>query len=92
MAFNQSSLVLVAPRMGEGENAANAGYSSNKWSYRDTGGDTLATMVGATYMTGALDAGVKVGDCIEIVETGVAAGLYHCTAVASTGATWLIFT
>lgn len=92
MAFNQSSLVLCAPRVGQGENAANAGYSSAKWTYRDTGGDVLATMIGATYMTGALDAGVQVGDTIEIIETGVAAGLYHCTAIASTGATWLIFT
>lgn len=91
MAFNQSSLVLVTPRVGEGENAANAGYSSAHWTYRDSGGDDLATMAGATYMTGAVDAGVRVGDTCDIIETGTAAQKYHCTAIADTGATWLSF-
>jgi hypothetical protein len=91
MAFNQNSLVLVTPRLGEGENAANAGYSSAHWTYRDSGGDALATMAGATYLTGALDAGMKVGDTIDIIETGTAAQKYHVTAVAATGATLVSF-
>jgi hypothetical protein len=57
--------------MGEGENLANAGWSSAMWVYRDTGGDVLATMVADDYIDDGNDQGLRVGDIIAFVETAV---------------------
>ena len=91
MAYNTNNLNTDSPRMGSGENDANAGYSSAKWVYRDSGGDTLATMAAANFMTDALDKGMQVGDIVDIIETGTAAQKYHVTVVAAAGATLVAF-
>lgn len=71
MAYAANNLNLCAPRVGEGENLANAGYSSAMWVYRDSGGDTLATMTADDYITDGDDQGLRAGDIVDFVETGV---------------------
>ena len=71
MAYAANNLNLCAPRVGEGENLANAGWSSAMWVYRDSGGDNLATMSADDYITDGNDQGLRVGDIIAFVETAV---------------------
>ena len=71
MAYAANNLNLCAPRVGEGENLADAGFSSAMWVYRDSGGDTLATMTADDYITDGDDQGLRVGDIVDFVETGV---------------------
>lgn len=56
------------------------------WTYRST--DALATVVAATYITNALDLGMKVGDVVCVQDTNTPAVAWaRVTAVASTGST-----
>jgi hypothetical protein len=85
MAYDAKNLNLTSARMGEGENAANAGYSSASWVYRDSGGDVLATMIADNYITDGDDQGIKVGDMIAFIETGVAAQWHIVDSISAAG-------
>lgn len=86
MAYNANNLNLVSPRMGEGENLANAGYSSAKFVYRDiTAGDNLAAMQAVGFISDGGDQGVRVGDCITFIEDTVAAEDRLVTVVDAAG-------
>jgi hypothetical protein len=41
------------------------------WTYRDSGGDVLATMIADNFITDGNDKGLRVGDVIAIIETAV---------------------
>ena len=71
MAYATANLNICAPRVGEGENLADAGWSSAMWTYRDSGGDVLATMIADDFITDGNDKGLRVGDIIAIIETAV---------------------
>ena len=71
MAYAANNLNLCAPRVGQGENLADAGWSSAMWVYRDSGGDVLATMIADDFITDGDDQGLRVGDIIAFVETAV---------------------
>lgn len=84
MAYAANNLNLCAPRMGEGENLANAGYSSAQWVYRDiTANDALAAMQVNGFISDGDDQGIRQGDVIDFVEDGVAAVRMLVSAVTA---------
>jgi len=87
MAYAANNLNLCIARMGEGENLANAGYSSAQWVYRDlTANDNLAAMQVDGFISDGGDQGVRQGDVIDFVEDGVAAIRMLVSAVSAAGA------
>ncbi len=85
MAYDTKNLNLCMPRLGEGEDLADAGFSSAMWSYRDVGGDNLATMTTDNFITDGLDRGVRVGDFISFIETAVDAEWMIVDTVSAAG-------
>lgn len=86
MAYSTNNLNVCFPRMGEGENLANAGYSSAMWSYRDiTAGNTLAQMQAGDFITDGNDKGLRVGDIIVFIEDTVDASWALVSAISAAG-------
>lgn len=86
MAYNANNLNLCSPRMGEGENLANAGYSAAMWVYRDiTANDNLAAMQASGFISDADDQGIRVGDLVCFIEDTVDAS-WALVSVITAGA------
>lgn len=85
MAYATANLNVCIPRLGEGENLADAGFSSAMWAYRDVGSDVLATMVADNFIDDGNDRGVRPGDIIAFVETGVDASWVIVDTVDAAG-------
>ena len=66
MAYDTNSLNVCTPRMGEGENLANAGFSAAMWMYRSA--DPVLTVIGAGYIDDGFDKGVRVNDCCIVID------------------------
>ncbi len=66
MAYDTKSLNVCIPRLGEGENLADAGFTSGTWDYRSA--DTFATVIAAGYIDDALDKGLRVNDKVCVID------------------------
>lgn len=66
MAYDTKSLNVCIPRMGEGENLADAGFSSATYDYRSA--DNFATVIAAGYIDDAVDKGLRVNDKVCVID------------------------
>lgn len=84
MAYDTKSLNIMSPRMGEGENLADAGFSAACWVYRSA--DTIATVIGAGYVDDGGDKGIRVNDFVIVIDDNVPTiDLALVTVVAANG-------
>jgi len=84
MAYLSASLNVCIPRMGEGENLANAGFSFAQWAYRSA--DLIATVIAAGYIDDGNDKGLRVNDVVCVVDDNVPSiDLCLVTVVAANG-------
>ena len=89
MAYDTNSLNVCIPRMGEGENLANAGFSFAQYAYRSA--DPLATVIAAGYIDDGGDKGLRVNDCVVVVDDNIPTiDLCLVTVVAANGDVTLI--
>jgi hypothetical protein len=77
MAYTSGDLNLVAPAVG-------SGTGGSVWTYHEVA-TALATLVGANYLTDALDKGIKVGDIV--IFAGLTGGAKSVLTVTASGAT-----
>jgi len=66
MAYDTNSLNIQLPRMGEGENLANAGFTANQFVYRSD--DDFATVIAAAYIDDGDDKGIRVNDYVLVID------------------------
>ncbi len=66
MAYDTKSLNLISPRMGTGEDLADAGFSFASFGYRSA--DPIATVIAAGYIDDAVDKGLQVNDVVTVVD------------------------
>lgn len=66
MAYDTKSLNVCLPRLGEGENLADAGFTSATFDYRSD--DNFATVIAAGYIDDALDKGLRVNDKVCVID------------------------
>jgi hypothetical protein len=66
MAYDTKSLNIQIPRMGEGENLADAGFSATQFVYRSA--DPFATVIAAAYIDDAVDKGLRVNDYVLVID------------------------
>lgn len=66
MAYDTKSLNVCIPRLGEGENLADAGFTSATWDYRSD--DNFATVIAAGYIDDADDKGLRVNDKVCVID------------------------
>lgn len=84
MAYDTNSLNVSNPRLGEGENLADAGFSSAMWCYRSA--DPILTVIAAGYITDGNDKGLRVNDCIIVIDDNVPTiDLTLVTVIAANG-------
>ena len=89
MAYDTKSLNIMSPRMGEGENLADAGFSAACWVYRSA--DAVATVIAAAYINDGNDKGLRVNDFVIIVDDNIPTiDLCLVTVVAANGDVTLI--
>jgi len=89
MAYDTNSLNVANPRLGEGENLANAGFSAAMWCYRSA--DPIATVIAAGYIDDGGDKGLRVNDCVIVIDDNVPTiDLCLVTVVAANGDVTLI--
>jgi hypothetical protein len=84
MAYDTNSLNVSSPRLGEGENLANAGFSSAMWCYRSA--DPILTVIAAGYINDGNDKGLRVNDCVIVIDDNVPTiDVCLVTAIAANG-------
>lgn len=66
MAYDTKSLNVCIPRLGEGENLADAGFTSATWDYRSA--DDFATVIAAGYIDDGDDKGLRVNDKVCVID------------------------
>lgn len=79
MAYDTKSLNVQLPRMGEGENLADAGFTSNQFIYRSA--DDFATVIAAGYIDDGDDKGLRVNDVVCVVDDNTPAAEWALVTV-----------
>lgn len=79
MAYDTNSLNIQLPRMGEGENLANAGFTANQFVYRSA--DAFATVIAAGYIDDGDDKGVRVNDYVLVIDDNTPTGQWALVTV-----------
>lgn len=69
MPYDTKSLNIISPRLGTGENLADAGFSFACFGYRSA--DPIATVIAAAYIDDAVDKGLQVNDVVTVVDDNV---------------------
>lgn len=82
MAYDTKSLNVCTPRMGEGENLADAGFSAATWVYRSA--DTFATVIAAAYIDDAVDKGLRVNDIVCVIDDNTPTAQWALVTVVDT--------
>ena len=84
MAYISKNLSTLIPRLGTGEDVADASATSAIHLYR-TLTDARSVVIGAGYISDGNDKGLKVNDILLIVDDGAVATLHLISVVAANG-------
>lgn len=80
MAYTPDNLCLVVAPVG--------GLAPRKFTYYDAAPESNATIVGASWFSDGVTKGMRVGDLVEVVQTGTAKyKLYQVASVSGAAAT-----
>ncbi len=89
MAYLTKNLTVMVPRLGTGEDSADAGATTGLWSYRSAA-DNVATIIAAGYISDGNDRGVKVNDTVIVIDDDTSMDLCLVTVVGATGLVTMI--
>jgi len=84
MAYISKNLSTLIPRLGTGEDDADASASAAMHCYRSVT-DARAVIIAAGYIDDGNDKGIKVNDIMLIVDDGAAATIHIVSVVAANG-------
>ena len=84
MAYVSKNFVTMIPRLGTGEDSADASAATALHSYRSSA-DNVATMINAGYIDDGNDKGIKVNDTVIVIDDGSSMDLCLVTVVAAGG-------
>ena len=84
MAYLSKNLATMVPRLGTGEDSADAGATTGLHSYRSAA-DNVATIIAAGYINDGNDKGIKVNDTVIVIDDGASIDLCLVTVVAANG-------
>ena len=84
MAYLTKNLATMIPRLGTGEDSADAGATTALHSYRSAA-DAVATIIAAGYIDDGNDKGIKVNDCVIVIDDDASIDFCLVTVVAANG-------
>ncbi len=84
MAYLTKNLVVMIPRLGTGEDSADAGATTALWSYRSAA-DAVATIIAAGYIDDGGDKGLQLNDTVIVIDDLASMDLCLVTVVAANG-------
>lgn len=84
MAYVSKNLVTMIPRLGDGEDVADASATTALHSYRSDA-DAVAAIIAAGYIDDGNDKGLKVNDTVIVIDDGASIDLCLVTVVDAAG-------
>jgi len=84
MAYVSKNLVTMIPRLGAGEDVADASASTALHSYRSST-DNVAAIIAAGYIDDGNDKGIKLNDTVIVIDDLTSMDLCLVTVVAANG-------
>ena len=89
MAYLTKNLATMIPRLGTGEDSADAGATTALHSYRSAA-DNVATIIAAGYIDDGTDKGIKVNDTVIVIDDDTSMDLCLVTVVSAAGLVTMI--
>lgn len=89
MAYKSKNLTTLIPRLGTGEDVADASATAGLHVYR-TADDAVAAVIAAGYINDGNDKGLKVNDVVIVIDDAATIDLTLVSVVAANGDVTLI--